>query len=146
MDAVPRARVGPAVGLRAASLMALTAPAVAFVTPGLFASRHLASPVPRSSYHVTAVDFVSPTTGWVVANLEVGDRAFVLHTTDRGATWSQQLSVPTGGSRQYVKFFDPVGGVFALVGSRPVLYRTDGAGRTWSTMPVLGKRPTALYW
>ena len=146
MDAVPRARVGRAVGLMAASLMAITGTAVAFVNPGLFASRHIASPVPRSSYHVTAVDFVSPTTGWVVANLEVGDRAFVLHTTDRGATWSQQLSVPTGGSTQYFRFFDTVGGVFALVGSRPVLYRTDDAGRTWTTMPVLSKWTTALSW
>ena len=146
MDAVPRARVGRAVGLMAASLMAITATAVAFVNPGLFASRHLASPVPRSSYHVTAVDFVSPSTGWVVANLEVGDRAFVLHTTDRGATWSQQLSVPTGGSTQYFRFFDTVGGVFALVGSRPVLYRTNDAGRTWTTMPVLSKWTTALSW
>src|SRR2546430_15963364 len=122
MDAVPRARVERAVGLMAASLMAITGTAVAFVNPGLFASRHLASPVPRSSYHMTAVDFVSPTTGWVVANLEVGDRAFVLHTTDRGATGSQQLSVPTGGRRQNVKFFYTRSGGVPPVGPRPLLY------------------------
>src|SRR5205823_13243690 len=93
MDAVPRARVGRAVGLMAASLMAITATAVAFVNPGLFASRHLASPVPRSSYHVTAVDFVSPSTGWVVAYLEVVARALVLYSTDCGAMCVQQVSL-----------------------------------------------------
>jgi photosystem II stability/assembly factor-like uncharacterized protein len=148
IGSAPRARVGRAVSLIAASLIAITATSVAFLRPSLFTSAansvyERALPVP---YHVGAVSFVSPTTGWVVAAFESGERATVLHTVDGGMSWAQQLSIPTGGGTQYLRFFDPAGGVFALVGSRPVLYRTDDSGHTWTAMPVLSKWSTALSW
>jgi photosystem II stability/assembly factor-like uncharacterized protein len=142
-EPVPAARVGRALALMAASFVTIAVGALAFLHPNLTA---LPSPPPvHVPFHVAAVDFVSPDTGWVVANLETGDYT-LLHTTDGGVTWTPQLSAPTGGNQQYVKFFDSMAGVFALVGTRPVLNRTSDGGRTWTSIPALGKHSTVLSW
>src|SRR5206468_2809478 len=88
--------------------------------------------VPQTSYRVTAVDFVDGATGWVVVILDALDFA-VLHTGDGGRSWDRRLSGPTEGRAQYLKFFDRNAGVFALAGTRPLLYRTRRTGRSGST-------------
>src|SRR5690348_5886218 len=139
MDSEPVsvARVGRAVVLIAMSFFAIAAGGVAYLHPTLTALTTVA-PAAHTPYHVAAVDFVSPEVGWVVADFETGDYA-LLHTIDGGTSWTTQLSAPTGGNQQYVKFFDTLAGVFALVGTRPVLNRTTDGGRTWTAIPALGK-------
>lgn len=142
-EPVPVARVGRALALMTASFVTIAVGAVAFLHPNLAV---LPSRAPlHVPYHVAAVDFVRADTGWVVANLETGDYA-LLHTTDGGMTWTVQLSAATEGNQEYVKFFDSLAGVFALVGTRPVLNRTSDGGRTWTSIPALGKHSTVLSW
>src|SRR4029077_17669078 len=146
MDSEPVsvARVGRAVVLIGVSFLAIAAGGVAYLHPTLPELNTVATAA-HAPYHLAAVDFVSPDVGWVVADFEAGDYA-VLHTIDGGASWTSQLSAPTGGNQQYVKFFDTMAGVFALVGTRPVLNRTTDGGRTWTATPALGKRSTVLSW
>lgn len=142
-EPLPRVRVGRAVALMAASVATIAAGGLAFLHPGLptFSTR----PPGHVPYRVAAVDFVSPQVGWVVADFETGDFA-LLHTEDGGLTWVTQMSAPTGGNQQYLKFFDGMAGVFALVGDRPVLNRTSDGGRTWESIPALDRRTTVLSW
>src|SRR4029077_14543209 len=137
-------RVGRAVVLIAASFLAIAAGGVAYLHPTL-SELNTVAPVAHAPYHLAAVDFVSPDVGWVVADFEAGDYA-VLHTIDGRASRTSQLSAPTGGTQKYVKFFDTTAGVFALVGTRPVLDRTTDGGRTWTATPALSKRSTVLSW
>lgn len=66
----------------------------------------------------TAIDFVSPTTGWVTGWLPG-----VHKTTNGGGGWVTQ---PAGGTR--IDFFDSLRGISLLNGTAS--YTTDG-GRTW---------------
>ena len=143
-EPVPRARVGRAVALMAASLATMAMGGVAFLHPSLSV---LSAGAPRHAppYHIAAVDFITPETGWVVADFETGDYA-LLHTEDGGLAWTTQLSGQTGGNQQYLKFFDTTSGVFALVGTQPVLNRTTDGGRTWTSIPSLNKHSTVLSW
>jgi len=84
-----------------------------------------------SGYQLAAVDFVSPTTGWVAATLESGTFA-VLRTTDSGDRWTRQLSGTIGQHTVYLHFFDSRLGVLGLIGPRPAVYRTADGGRTWA--------------
>lgn len=142
-EPVPRARVGRAVGLITLSLVTIAAGGVFFLRPNLTVFS-VGAPA-RAPYHVAAVDFVTPEVGWVVADVETGDYA-LLHTEDGGLSWVTQASAPTGGNQQYLKFFDALAGVFALVGTRPVLHRTSDGGQTWTSIPALGKNATVLSW
>jgi photosystem II stability/assembly factor-like uncharacterized protein len=142
-EPVPLARVGRAVALMAASLVAIAVGGVAYLHPSLpvFTAR----PALHAPYRIGAVDFVTPETGWVVADSSTGNYA-LLNTTDGGLTWTAQLSAPAGGNQEYLKFFDEMNGVFALVGTRPILERTSDGGRTWTSIPALGKHSTVLSW
>jgi photosystem II stability/assembly factor-like uncharacterized protein len=144
-EPVSVARVGRAVVLIAMSFLAIAAGGVAYLHPTLPSVTTAVAPAAHVPYHVAAVDFVSPDVGWVVAEFETGDYA-LLHTIDGGVSWTTQLSAPTGGNQQYVKFFDTMAGVFALVGTRPVLNRTTDGGRTWAAIPALSKHSTVLSW
>ncbi|HXN90544.1 MAG TPA: hypothetical protein VN906_03580 [Candidatus Sulfotelmatobacter sp.] len=98
-----------------------------------------------SNYQVSTVDFLSPSTGWVVASFDSGDFT-VLHTLDGGRSWHSQLSGPTRGHAVFLKFFDESVGVFALVGARPLLYRTADGGRSWTTRAALRASSVVLSW
>ena len=56
-----------------------------------------------SGYQLAAVDFVSPTTGWVAATLDSGSYA-LLRTTDAGQSWSRQLTGATDQRTVYLRF------------------------------------------
>src|SRR5690348_16161403 len=139
------ARVGRAVALMAASILGIAMAAVLFLHPNVLPSGVGVTEAQRVPFHASAIDFVSPHTGWVVVDFATGDYA-LLRTTDGGLSWSRQLSGPAQGSPHYLKFFDAAGGVTALVGARPVLYRTNDGGRTWTSIPALGNHSTALSW
>ncbi|TMD27686.1 MAG: hypothetical protein E6I92_05420 [Chloroflexi bacterium] len=134
-----RGRVARGVGLIAASVITLLVTAALYVRPGfdLFARPATSVPALSGDYRVAAMDFVNGTTGWLVVDFPSGDYA-VIHTADAGTSWSQQLTAASEGHAKYLKFFDQSVGVFALVGTRPVLRRTsDGRGRS-STPTMAG--------
>lgn len=140
------ARARRAVALIALSLVAIATFGIAYLRP------QLAHPTPAapalnipSGYQLDAMDFVSPTTGWVVAVFDDGDY-LILRTTDAGGRWAPQLSGPTNGHGTFLKFFNSHDGVFALTDTRPLLYRTTDGGATWSPEVLLTEQSTVLSW
>jgi photosystem II stability/assembly factor-like uncharacterized protein len=144
-EPVSVARVGRAVALMTMSLLTIAVGGLAFLHPNISLLPQSSPPHRPLPYHIGAVDFVSPDVGWVAADFETGDYV-VLHTIDGGVSWTAQLSASTGGNQQYLKFFDSMAGVFALVDTRPVLNRTSDGGRTWTAIPALGRGSTVLSW
>jgi photosystem II stability/assembly factor-like uncharacterized protein len=87
--------------------------------------------IATGSYQLAAVDFVTPTDGWVVAELQPG-RFAILNTTDAGEHWRRQLTGPASGIGEYERFFDAEHGVLVALGPGGILYQTGDGGRTWS--------------
>lgn len=104
-----------------------------------------ATSAPQQAYHVTAVDFVDPSDGWVAVDFASGDFA-VLHTGDGGLSWTRQLSGAADGHPKFMRFFDSAVGVFALTGTVPVLHRTADGGRTWTSLAGPKVAGTVLSW
>lgn len=146
LEPLPIARVLRALGLMVASLVTITGAAIAFLHPSLGGSSEAGQAPPIRAYHVAAVDFVSAGEGWVLADQDTGNQTAVFHTENAGMSWTQQLSTPTAAGNKYVRFFDGLAGVFAQIGTRPVLYRTVDGGRTWTSTPALAASATALSW
>lgn len=143
--AIPRGRIGRGVALMAASVITIAVAGINFVRPDLSTFGFGATASSSMPYAVEAVDFVVPTVGWVLVDFPSG-RSAILHTEDGGLTWRKELTAPSNGHRQYLKFFDAFVGVFALVGTRPVLHRTFDGGQTWSSLPALAEGALALSW
>lgn len=121
--------------LIAASILAIAITGIAYLDPsrGIGAALHPASPMDKlpASYQLAAVDFVTPTTGWVV--MESQPRAFaVLHTKNAGGTWNRQLAGSAGVIGEYMRFFDVAHGVLVLLGAQAALYQTNDGGSNWS--------------
>ena len=112
--------------------------------PGKSAAPASAS-VLRGDYRVATIDFISATTGWLVAVMPTGEYVLI-HTTDGGDSWTRQLSGTTEGHSTYLKFFDAGVGVFALTGTRPVVRRTADGGATWTSRPAASGDASALAW
>jgi photosystem II stability/assembly factor-like uncharacterized protein len=123
------ARARRALTLIVMSILALTFAGLGYLHPNFGLGLRAASP--PASYQLAAVDFVTPTTGWVVVERRAHDFA-LLRTTDAGDTWTRQLAGSTGIIGEYVRFFDPAHGVLVLLGQEAVLYQTGDGGRTWS--------------
>ena len=143
----PRSRVARAVALIAASLVTLGVTSAVYVHPSLnlFAASAPVQSALRGDYRVAAIDFVSPSAGWVVVDFPSGDYALI-HTADGGIGWTQQLTAPSEGHAKYMKFFDASVGVLALVGTRPVLRRTSDGGRTWVSRPAIDPNASVVSW
>jgi len=80
------ARARRALALMGASVVVLVAISIAYTQPALpdsGSSSAMNAPVAVSSYQVATVDFVNPSTGWVVADFDSGDFT-VLHTVNGG--------------------------------------------------------------
>jgi len=119
----------------AASLVAIVATGLAYLHPSS-GTPQTAVPKPATSpalaaYEPSAVDFVAPNTGWVVAVFD-NDAYALIATSDGGRSWEKQLSGAAGGRTTYLHFFDTNRGVFAALGQPARLYTTDDGGRTWS--------------
>ena len=143
------ARARRALVLIVISILAITGAGVAYAHPALPSPSLGTAARPagalESKYQVAALDFVNPTTGWVVAMFTSGDYA-VLHTGDGGRTWSEQLTGVAGPHAVFMKFFDSWNGLFALVGTHPVLYTTFDGGRTWSSAAALSSGAAVASW
>lgn len=83
-----------------------------------------------TSYQVTGLDFVDPSTGWVAAELPSHDFA-VLHTTNAGRSWTRQLTGPSGDLGEYAHFFDRLDGVVVVLGANAFMLQTLDGGKTW---------------
>jgi len=146
---VDGARARRAIALIAVSLVVIAAAGVAYLHPSISigVASHPALPAapPQSGYMLAAVDFVDSKTGWVTAVFDDGD-FLVMKTADAGAHWTPQLSGPTDGHGVFMKFFDTLDGVFALTGTRPLLYHTADGGSSWSAEPAVTARATVLAW
>jgi photosystem II stability/assembly factor-like uncharacterized protein len=127
-------RMPRAMALIAASVLTIAVAGFAYLNPNIgFRLQLPSSPtVVSAPPQLAAVDFVTPTTGWVA--VELPPRGFaILHTSDAGETWSRQLAGPAGSIGEYMRFFDPSHGVLVLLGSQATWYETSDAGRTWSS-------------
>lgn len=142
-----RARRG--ISLIGASLIALTIAGLGFLHPTLpgigTAGTSTSAPVKQIAYRVVAADFIESNTGWVAALFPSGDYA-ILHTTDGARSWTRQLTTAGDGHPIYMKFFDRLSGVFALLGTRPILRRTLDGGQTWSAVPALAPTSVVASW
>src|SRR4029077_16707158 len=126
-------RMARAMALIAASVLTIAVAGFAYLNPTFGFHLPLPSSPAGSSLapQLAAVDFVTPTTGWVA--VELPPHAFaILHTSDAGETWSRQLAGPAGSIGEYMRFFDPGHGVVVLLGSQATWYETADGGRSWS--------------
>lgn len=128
---------GPrALTLIAVSILTITVAGIGYLRPSSGSGAALQpAPAPaadklRASYQLAAVDFVTPTSGWVIVESQ-GRDFVVLHTADAGDTWDRQLMGSAGIIGEYVRFFDPTHGVLVLLGAPAALYQTSDAGSTW---------------
>jgi len=141
-------RVHRAMTLIAASLVVIACSGILYLYPAVLAlgaADGKAAPVLASAYRIGAVDFVSPRVGWVVALLATGE-VTLLRTADGGRSWKRQLSIQGDVHPQYMRFYSDKVGVFALLGTRPILYRTSDGGTTWALRPALAPGTSVVSW
>src|ERR1700694_4581849 len=102
-DAEPEPLLSPSHAGRAralitASILVIAVAGIGYVrpNPALGATSHAGSTsadAPRASYQLATVDFVSPSVGWVLGEIQP-NRFVVLHTSDASANWARQLVGP----------------------------------------------------
>ena len=117
--------------LSALSLVAVAVACVLYLRPTLQASPPAPALPHTTSAQLDAVDFVSPTTGWVLEDLDDFQFA-VIGTTDAGRHWTPELVEPTVLHGEYMRFFDAEHGVVSTVGGEPLVYTTDDGGIHWT--------------
>jgi photosystem II stability/assembly factor-like uncharacterized protein len=126
-------RMPRAMAVIAASVLTIAVAGILYLNPNI--GFHLSLPSSpageASPPQLAAVDFVTPTAGWVAVELPPHSFA-ILHTSDAGETWSRQLAGPAGSIGEYMRFFDPSHGVLVLLGSQATWYETADGGRSWS--------------
>ncbi|HSS94403.1 MAG TPA: hypothetical protein VLR46_10485 [Candidatus Dormibacteraeota bacterium] len=126
-------RAGRAVALMVLSLLVIGLVTLTYVHPQLSSggSKQPSPTLPAAPFaQVSTLDFVDPSTGWVVGEVPSNDFA-VLHTTDAGRTWARQLTGPGGDVGEYAHFFDKLNGVVVVLGLQAVKFRTRDGGKTW---------------
>jgi photosystem II stability/assembly factor-like uncharacterized protein len=143
----PSPRVLRGIALIGVSLMALVAVTIQYADPQLVSSlrRSPISTTPAASYRISAIDFVDPWTGWIVADYDSGEYA-IIHTDDGGAVWTPQLTDVDAGRGHYLKFFDAAVGVSGSIGTTARLYRTVDGGQRWIRLQVPDAKGSVLSW
>src|SRR5260370_23868407 len=107
------ARVGRALALMVMSVLAIGLATLGYAHPQLsFGSGKAPGSIALrdTSYRLAAIDFVDASTGWVVAELPSHDFV-VLHTTNAGQRWMQQLAGSGGDVGEYAHFERGQGGL-----------------------------------
>ncbi|MGZ0041461.1 WD40/YVTN/BNR-like repeat-containing protein [Paenibacillus ottowii] len=101
-----------------------------------------------SGAHVSSIQYVNPTTGWIMAYTKLNERdqqKMLYHTTDGGATWNKVAQssgmtssksgsgLPDQGSMAGMSFsLDNQGFVAINMDSKVKLYKTTNQGKTWT--------------
>jgi photosystem II stability/assembly factor-like uncharacterized protein len=127
------ARVRRAKALGALSLVVVAVACVAYLRPSI-------QPVPSvptlpTSYQLDAVDFVNPSTGWVLADLDTSAFA-VVSTKDAGRSWTTRLVSPSSRHGEYMRFFDRSAGVVVAIGAEAAVFATRDGGAHWTRKGV----------
>ena len=80
------------------------------------------------------LQFVSATEGWTWGYSTTLRNVMLLHTTDGGATWQPNLTVPSSPGPLVVRFAGPLSGWLVTGGDyeNQELYTTTDGGQTWS--------------
>jgi photosystem II stability/assembly factor-like uncharacterized protein len=115
--------------LSAVSLAVVAIACLVYIRPSLQPAPAPAPPA-KPAFQLDAVDFINPSTGWVLEDLDDFQFA-VLGTTDAGRHWTPLLVEPSVLQGEYMRFFDSRHGVVATAGGEPLLYTTEDAGVHW---------------
>ncbi len=126
-----RARRAKALG--ALSLIVVAAACAAYLRPPIQSADRV--PTIPGSYQVDAVDFVDPSTGWVLADLDTPAFA-VVSTRDAGRSWTTRLISPSSRHGEYMHFFDRSAGVAVAIGAEAAVYMTRDGGAHWTRRNV----------
>jgi photosystem II stability/assembly factor-like uncharacterized protein len=131
---------GRARTLIAASILVIAVAGIGYVHPNfVFGAASPAAPTstdaPQATYQLASVDFVTPSVGWVLGEIQPSQFA-VLHTADASATWTRQLVGPLGVMGEYARFFDSAHGVVVVLGPEALMFQTADGGDTWSRATV----------
>jgi photosystem II stability/assembly factor-like uncharacterized protein len=117
--------------LSALSLAVVAIAGILYVRPSLQpATPARAIPTSSGQFQLDAVNFISPTTGWILEDLDDFQFA-VLGTTDAGRHWKPELVEPTVMQGEYMRFFDVRHGVVSTMGGDPLVYTTEDGGIHW---------------
>jgi photosystem II stability/assembly factor-like uncharacterized protein len=126
-----RALRAKAVG--ALSLIVVAAACVAYLRPSIQATPPVSTFA--ASYQVDAVNFVDPSTGWVLADLDTAAFA-VVSTKDAGRSWTTRLISPSSRHGEYMRFFNRSTGVVVAIGAEAAVYATRDGGAHWTRRGV----------
>src|SRR5579859_1121708 len=126
-----RARRAKALG--ALSLVVVAVACAAYLRPSLQPASSL--PAPSANYQLDAVDFVDPSTGWVLADLDTAAFA-VVSTKDAGRSWVTRLVSPSSRHGEYMHFFDRSAGVVVAIGAEAAVFVTRDGGAHWTRRGV----------
>jgi photosystem II stability/assembly factor-like uncharacterized protein len=118
--------------LSGVSLTVVAIACILYLRPSLQPAVAPAPAVPASNgqFQLDAVDFINPSTGWILEDLDDFQFA-VLGTVDAGQHWRPELLEPTILQGEYMRFFDAEHGVVSTVGGDPQVYTTQDGGRHW---------------
>jgi len=126
-----RARRAKALG--ALSLVVVALACAAYLRP---APQTVAvAPAGPAGYQLDAVDFVDPSTGWILADLDTSDFA-VMSTRDAGRSWTTRLVSPSTRHGEYLRFFNRSAGVVVSIGSGAAVFTTRDGGVNWTRHAV----------
>ena len=126
-----RARRAKALG--ALSLVVLAVACVTYLRPSIQPAAP--APAPATGYQLEAVDFVDPSTGWVLADLDT-DAFAVASTRDAGRSWTTRLVSPSSRHGEYMRFFDRSAGVVVAIGAEAAVFVTRDGGSHWTRRGV----------
>jgi photosystem II stability/assembly factor-like uncharacterized protein len=126
-----RARRAKALGVL--SLVAVAVACVAYLRPSIQPAASV--PTLAAGYQLDAVDFVDPSTGWVLADLDTSAFA-VTSTKDAGRSWTTRLVSASSRHGEYMRFFDRSAGVVVAIGAEPVVFQTRDGGAHWTRQGV----------
>jgi photosystem II stability/assembly factor-like uncharacterized protein len=126
-----RARRAKALG--ALSLVVVAVACVAYLRPSIQPAAPAGAVAP--GYQLDAVDFVDPSTGWVLADLDTSAFA-VVSTSDAGRSWTTRLVSPSGRHGEYMRFFDRSAGVVVAIGAEAAVFVTRDGGAHWTRRGV----------
>jgi photosystem II stability/assembly factor-like uncharacterized protein len=132
------ARARRALVIIALSILVIGVAGISYLQPRVSLSTPSSPPnagAAAAQLKLTAVDFATPTAGWVL--MEGLSHDFVVfHTANGGEAWSKQLAGPAGEVGEYLAFFDSSHGMVAVLGPAASIYRTGDGGKTWGREPM----------